>query len=93
MSRHRVTLEFDLELSDEGAARDLAVELIRDQIAETPEGVESSIGSPEVASYELAQELKVAATMVAMEIVRRGVSQMPAWIAASKVKIKNDQLP
>jgi hypothetical protein len=93
MSRHRVTLEFDLELSDEGAARDLAVELIRDQIAKTGGGVESSIGSPEVASYELGQELKVAATMVATEIARRGLSQMPAWITASKVNVKNEQLP
>ena len=95
MSVHRVTLEFDLHLDDESAAREIAIELIRGQVADTEAqgvGVESSLGSPEVASFELGQELKVAATLIAVEILKRGTSAMPRWVSVVSPMGRNEQI-
>lgn len=69
------------------------MDLIRKQVAEASERVETATGSPEVVSYELAQELRVAATMMTTELLRRGISQMPESIVASEVSIRNERLP
>ena len=95
MSLHRVTLEFDLHLDDEEAARKLADELIRRQVAETEAegvGVVTSSGSPEVASYGLAQELRVAASLIAVEFLKKGTGGMPDWVAVASLRASNEQI-
>ena len=95
MSVHRVTLEYDLHLDDEAAARELATDLIRRQVAETEAGgigVESGLGSPEVASFELGQELSVAATMIAVQVLKNGMHDMPDWIVVARPAGRNEQI-
>jgi hypothetical protein len=94
MSKYRVKAEFTIEIHDRRAAEQVALARTREAAAESiaeGEGVVSNLGSPEVASYEMAQQPRAVASMVAYEILIRGIASIP-WATLSSPRFENEPL-
>lgn len=89
-------VEFDLEITDQAAAAEYAAGFIRKLAADTEaqggkvEG--SSLGSPEQAAHQLAQEQpRTVASLVVREILGQGADRIP-WAEVSNATIANEPL-
>ena len=96
MARFRVTLEFDLEVLDEEAAKAAATAAMRHIIdTELSQGAafEAAAGqSPEVITHGLAQDSpRAVATTVAVLALAKGMEQFP-WLRFSNYKGSNEQI-
>lgn len=89
MATFRITATFTLDIHDEAAARQFAEMVIAALVHEEEAkgaSVVSEGGSPEVMGAQLADQPKLAATLVVKAALARGVGTLP-WAALRDLKI------
>jgi len=76
----RVQAEFDVTITNDTAAREVAAAFMRGTVNDTLAGggtVTTDGRSPEVALHGLAQEDKLVQTMIVREVLGRGADSLP----------------
>jgi hypothetical protein len=94
MGKHRVSLEFDIEIHDEASAQALAAASLTRRVQHSEaRGLRprtSDGESPEVAIHAVTQAPPAAAILIALEVLRRGAATVP-WVAISDVDVRNER--
>ena len=92
--RHRVRLEFDVEILDEEQAKALAAASMGRRVQDSENaGLQPSTSrgqSPEVAVHAVVQDMRAVSVMLALELLRRGAATLP-WLEITDVDVRNER--